>query len=282
VKNLASCRDVAFQSLLEAVLLVHQLEIQTRRLADEVNGSLGIFDTRELDEDPVTGLRPDVRLRDSELIDPVPDGLKGLIGRHLENLGFFLLDEREKVSPALLIPCAGLQFEVRIGCSHKGFEFLGLLIRSEDQLDSVDPSSLQVQNPDLVFPQIRLQIFHDPFQIAFGRLLHLNFKDQVHSSLKVQAQMNLVLGQNPRPPGRELLGHGRNQEHKCNNHHCCGYARAPAKSFHYGLLLRRHSCVDTDSSLLRIPATEPRETFTLILGAISMVTTSSATPVISP
>ena len=101
LKDFASCRHVAFQSLLETVFLIHQLEFQACGLADEIDGSLGIFDTRELDENSVSGLGTDVRLSDSELIDAVPDGFKGLIRGHLIDLSSFLFDQARESRPGL-------------------------------------------------------------------------------------------------------------------------------------------------------------------------------------
>ena len=67
------------QGLFNTPLLIHQLEFQQGRLADEVNCPLWIFDAGQLDQDTVFPLGSDVRLTNSKLVNPVADGLQPLV-----------------------------------------------------------------------------------------------------------------------------------------------------------------------------------------------------------
>ena len=61
----------------ERVLEVEELELRGR--ADDLGRCLGILDAGKLDDDLVVALRPDLGLRDAELVDAVPHDLDGAV-----------------------------------------------------------------------------------------------------------------------------------------------------------------------------------------------------------
>ena len=65
-----------------------ELPLEDGRDLDQVLDPLRVGDARELDDDPLRALPLDQRLGDAELVDPVADGLDGLVdGLVLEELG---------------------------------------------------------------------------------------------------------------------------------------------------------------------------------------------------
>src|SRR5208337_1466044 len=87
-------------------VLRYQLEFEDSRLPDEVYSFLRVLYSGKFNQYPVAGLRPNIRLSHSELVDPVPDGLKGLAYRHSSKIVGFLQVHGEK-QPRSLRRCLG-------------------------------------------------------------------------------------------------------------------------------------------------------------------------------
>ena len=68
----------------ERVLEVEELEL--RRRPDDLGRRLGILDAGQLDDDLVVALRPDLGLRDAELVDAVAHDLDGAVEVFLREL----------------------------------------------------------------------------------------------------------------------------------------------------------------------------------------------------
>ena len=189
----APCRDVAPQGILEAVLLVDELELQQGRPADEVDGPFRVLDSGQLDQDPVVALGDDLGLRHAELVHAVADRLEALVEGCLLDVGDPLLAELQGHLLAPLDGLGGLDLQVgeligedllEIGPGFPGRQLNG---------DAVVGLALHAAEADALLHEPFLEGIGEPFHGPFHGLLRVHLEDQVHAALKIEPQVDAVL-----------------------------------------------------------------------------------------
>ena len=195
---------------IEAGLVVHQLEFQLGRLADEVQGPLRVLDAGQLHHDVFSALAHQHRLGHPELVDAVAQHLQALgNGALLELLDFIRLEGDLKAQAAGLAHGPG-DLQVRVLLLQQPLEG-GLFVfvdQGHGQALFGDVSHLQVQAP---FFGRFLQVRGSAVQGVADGLVHVHLQDQVHAPFQIQPEIqstaDVLL-----PPGRQGAGQGR--QHK--------------------------------------------------------------------
>ena len=123
VEELGGLGQPAGERLLERRLLVEQLELEQRGLADQRLGALGVLDARELDEDAVVALPRDGRLGDAELVDAVADRLHPLAHGEVAQLGSLWSPIASGKRPAAWSSCAARRRRTRRRPSRASFQW---------------------------------------------------------------------------------------------------------------------------------------------------------------
>ena len=171
-----------------------------------------IFNTGQLDDDPVISLGDDFRFRDAELIDAVPDSLQALLHR-------VFLDLFNPAVPDL--QGDGLSAVPRLGRSHLD---IGVVIlqdlfecRSRRRIGKLVGDGfmaarlLQVAEPDLVFHQGFLEVIRCALQCRLDGLLRIHLEDEVRSALKIETQGDLFRREVLFPEIRQIRNQGGRQ-----------------------------------------------------------------------
>ncbi len=137
IEDLVPRGKVALESLFQAVLIIHQLELQEGGPADQFDRPLRVLDAGKLDEDLIFPLGGDDRFGHAELVDPVPDRLQALADcRFLDGFGLFGVHLQEILELSVLFPeRSHLQIGVLVGAD-LAETVVGLAVRQERRKSS--------------------------------------------------------------------------------------------------------------------------------------------------
>ena len=197
--------------------VVHQLELQQRRAADQVLGPLGVLDARQLDQDAVFALAPDVRLGDAELVDAVANGFEGLVHRQLLHLLDVLVRQVEDRRKALRILAAVADPQVAQLLVQKGFELVDVLLALHLDADLQWARALHAGVLDLVFPHQFADFLEIALDTAFDGLLGVDLQHEVHAALQIQAEIDLLVRPERGVEGGQAVDQ-RGDDHRQNDH----------------------------------------------------------------
>ena len=164
----------------------HQLELQNRRLADEILRALRVLDARQLNQDAVGAATLDDRLTDTELIDAVPNRLDGLIDRELADTTFLALIEPEHRIARLSGRIGGGDEDRKLILQKIG-ETRALAGIAQLQVDPL-PDPLELAGRDLRRGELALQILHRAVERRLDRLVAFDLQDQMNAALEIQTE----------------------------------------------------------------------------------------------
>ncbi len=168
-------------------LVVDQLELEQRGLADESFGALGILHARELDEDPIVALLLDGRLGDAELVHAIADGLEALPDGQLLELSDLARAHGEDDSARRLIRLLGLE-----GCElgHRGLGRAPRLGRGQlhHQLGGTAP--LDALDGHAALLQRGARAGGRPLHLRLQRLVEVDAQDEMDAALEVEPEID--------------------------------------------------------------------------------------------
>ena len=252
----------------------HQLELEERRLADQLLGALRVLDAGQLDDDLVRALRLHRRLGDAELVDPVADDLERLVDDVVADaLRLALIEGQDQVGLGVLARRHG---ETREALLHEVDDLLALLLVGETDADGT-PLTLRRDRADLRVVQLALEIPGVAVDRVVDRLLDLDAVEEVGAALEVQAEADRLAPRPERRRGADERGDeehdGRRreddeQQHAVEHRSAHDFSRSFSRASTAGAL-----CTDWIAA---------RSTWTRTLGAISTVTTLSASVTTRP
>ena len=172
-------------------LVIHQLELEQRRLADEGLGPLGILHAGQLDQDAVLPLLLDRRLRDAELVDPVADGLEPLSDGEVSQGGDLARLHRQDGAPGRLV--AFLHLEATLLPQH-GLRVGPGLRRGELDDELGGAAALDLGHADaLFFEAVAHRVAH-PIYLGLDRLVDVHAQHEVDAALEVEAEVDALAG----------------------------------------------------------------------------------------
>ena len=187
VVDLGARRHAACGSGLDIGSLIDHVELQGRGGTQDLLGTGGVLDPRQLDDDTLTALLLDQRLGHTQFVHPVADDgdvlLEGIL-LHLFDLGFAQTSQQDEVIPFLV--CG--EDKIRILATQEG-ECLGLIgLVTEDHLHLIpDPAYTGVA--DLLGAQLGAEILHHLFLLLGQRFGHVHFHQEVHTAPQVKTEL---------------------------------------------------------------------------------------------
>ena len=213
-------RQLAFLCGLGTDLFRHHFEFKQSGLSDQRDGTLRVLNARQLNQDPIFSLQPNVRLGHPELVDSIADGFERLAFRHLANPLCFRILENEVHGNAL-----GQHFGT--GNLEEGEDLfhdlrkLSLVFRA-GQLGYYlrTPGVLHLDEGHLLGAQGLLEIIGKAFHMIVDRFVSLHFQHEVHAALEIETEVNPFLWQKPLPPRWQRgTQSGRQVDHRPNEDH---------------------------------------------------------------
>ncbi len=188
VEDLVALRHPVLERTLRVHLVVHQLELEQRSLADEGLGPLRVLHARQLHQDAVLALLLDRGLGHPELVDAVPDRLEPLPHREIADLGRLARLQRHHDPAGRLVRLLAL--EVAQDLADGGERRVPALGRADLDHELGGAASLDLGDRDALLVELGPDAVARPFHLRLHRLGHVDAQHQVDAALQIEPEVD--------------------------------------------------------------------------------------------
>src|SRR5262249_18025873 len=190
IEDFRGLRQMAGQRLVDRCLLVEQLELEERGLANERLGARRVLHARQLDQDLIRALPGDGGLAPPELIDAVADRLEALTDRVVAQLADPTIAHHETEATGRLILIAHVE---RIELRHDGPGVVPRLRVRQLDRDRGIPFTRDPLDGDPLALERALEVLGGAVGLARDVAIGLDAEHQMDTALEIQPEIDRAL-----------------------------------------------------------------------------------------